>query len=245
MKSILFVEQFFWPEGWPGARIPQQIVSYLCSDYDITVLCGNRPYIISDDSILNPPKSKYSINHLYLPCSSHKSIARVINQLFFCIQLFFFILRNRPSLIISQTNPPLALFVLPLAKYFFHVPYIIVCMDLYPDVLISSLNSNTIGVVLRKLLDPIFSLIYNSASYVVSIDRSMSSSLRKYIKFPGKIKLIYNWSILPPPSLLKTYTSSKTSTPSIPDSKVQLLYSRTLAHPMSLQQFLNPYQFST
>ena len=67
---------------------------------------------------------------------------------------------------------------------------------------------------------------------------SMSSSLRKYIKFPGKIKLIYNWSILPPPSLLKTYTSSKTSTPSIPDSKVQLLYSGNIGSSHELSTIL-------
>ena len=43
--KLIFIEQFFHPEGWSGADIPKEIVLALLKDgWDITVFCGDRPY---------------------------------------------------------------------------------------------------------------------------------------------------------------------------------------------------------
>ena len=237
MKQILFVEQFFWPEAWPGARIPQQIASHLGRANNITVVCGNRPYIkptLSQSPVL---PSYISIRHFYLPFSSHKSVARVINQIFFSIQLLSYICTHRPNLIISQTNPPLALIVLAVTKKLLSIPYIVICMDLYPDVLISSIQSKFISRIVRLILTQPFRFVYNTSSTVVSIDKSMSIALRKYIKAYHKIKLIYNWSILQPPD---HYKSGYLFNASWPEAKVKLLYSGNVGSSHELSTILNP-----
>ena len=130
MRHIFFVEQFFWPEAWPGNNPSCRNLSH---DYNVTVICGNRPYIKPQN--LDDCKhfgDQLIIRHLYLPFKSHKSFARVINQIFFSIQLLHRICVYRPRLIIAQTNPPLALPILAITKKLFSIPYIVICMDLYP-----------------------------------------------------------------------------------------------------------------
>ena len=84
----------------------------------------------------------------------------------------------RPRLIIAQTNPPLALPILAITKKLFSIPYIVICMDLYPNVLISSIKNKLITLCIVPLLTFLFRIVYNSSSAVVTnADRSMSTAL--------------------------------------------------------------------
>jgi len=45
MPTLLFIEQYFYPEGWGGAEIPRDIVSGLRqAGFDVEVLCGKDQY---------------------------------------------------------------------------------------------------------------------------------------------------------------------------------------------------------
>jgi hypothetical protein len=44
-KSIAFVEQFYWPDGWGGAQIPRDLTSGLARDgWSVEMLCGSEQY---------------------------------------------------------------------------------------------------------------------------------------------------------------------------------------------------------
>jgi len=46
MRSIVFAEQYFYPEGWSGAQLSRDIVHALQEDgYQVTVVCGAAPYV--------------------------------------------------------------------------------------------------------------------------------------------------------------------------------------------------------
>lgn len=241
--SLIFVEQFFWPEGWAGAKIPQKIVVHLAKSYDIDVICGNQPYIKPIPPRSPLPTFPFKIKHLHLPFASHKSIARVINQVFFSLQLVFYICLKKPHLFISQTNPPLSLLPLAIISRLFSVPFVIICMDLYPDVLISSIPGKHLSSLIKMLLHPLFSFVYNSASAIVCIDKTMQTKLCKYISVPSKLKLIYNWSTLSRPTYLLSSLSVSESPLPLPDSNIKLLYSGNIGSSHDISSILSSLPF--
>src|SRR5258708_9785231 len=54
---IVFVEQFYYPEGWGGAQIPQDITTTLAAHGRmVTVLCGEDQYVPVEDGAKSDPR---------------------------------------------------------------------------------------------------------------------------------------------------------------------------------------------
>lgn len=234
---IFFIEQFFWPEGWPGSKIPQEIVRELSKKHNISVLCGDKPYVRPTKKCIFTTSPHIKIINLKLPYSTHKSYKRLFNQLSFSIQLFFYICTKRPSMLVAQTNPAIALVVLAICSKLFSLPSIIICMDLYPDVLITSIKSRLVASIANGILRPIYRKIYTTCTAMVCIDRSMGEALSKYGVDKRKIHLIYNWSTIPN-SINKDW-QSKTGSPLEFNAKVKLLYSGNIGSSHEMQSILS------
>ncbi len=195
-KELLLIEQYFFPDGWSGAQYPINIAEKMVSEgWEVKVICGDLPYV-NYNLYKNDPRDKgVIIEYIKLPVSQNNAFLKLINQIYFSfICLLKIIFNKKPNLIISLTNPPPIIIIVFLAKKIFKIPYIVIAMDLYPEVLLKNL-SNTISTILNYLITPIFNAAYRSASRVVSLGESMSIKLRSKGISKNKIVIIKNWGL--------------------------------------------------
>jgi len=195
-KELLLIEQYFFPDGWTGAQYPINIAEKMVSErWEVKVICGNIPY--KETALYkNDPRDKgVIIDYIKLPFIQKNALFKLINQLYFSVNCFFkIILKHKPDLIIALTNPPPIIIVVFLVKKIKRIPYIIVAMDLYPEVLLQNL-SKRFSFIIDRLLTPIFNASYRSASKVVSLGESMSFRLRNKGIKKDKITIIRNWGL--------------------------------------------------
>tara|TARA_B100000989_G_scaffold297111_1_gene281964 strand:- start:16948 stop:18159 length:1212 start_codon:yes stop_codon:yes gene_type:complete len=195
-KKIIFIEQYFYPEGGGQAQISRDIVLNLKKkDNEIIVLCGDKPYHkASLDDKFYP--SKYGIKIIYIPVifESRKFILRFQNYLFFCIYSFLRLLFiNNISLIISQTNPPGVIVVSALISFLKRIPFIIISMDLYPEVLIKNIKKENLSYI-YKFFTKVFNRSYCQANKVVSLGKNMTFQLLAKGILLKNIVTIPNWA---------------------------------------------------
>ena len=195
-KKIIFIEQYFYPEGGGQAQISRDIVIKLKKkDNKIIVLCGDKPYQkASLDDKFHP--SKYGIKVIHIPIifESRKLILRFLNYLFFSICAFFkLFFINNISLIISQTNPPGVIVCSALISFLKKIPFIVISMDLYPEVLIKNIKKENISFIYKFLLK-VFNRSYRQSNKVVSLGNNMTNQLLLKGVLLKNIVTIPNWA---------------------------------------------------
>ena len=180
MKSkLVIIEQYFYPEGWSGAQITRDIAIYLQKKgWNVEVICGDKQYVKSKENIQDDPRKKgISINRINLPFSSRRYFFRSINQFYFSFLAFFKLITDKKiCLVIVQTNPPPIVITSLLFSMLTNKSYLIISMDLYPDVLLANLIE-PFRSISKNLLSPIFNRSYKSADKVISLSSTMSKSL--------------------------------------------------------------------
>ncbi len=195
-KKIIFIEQYFFPEGGGQAQISRDIVLNLKKkDNEIIVVCGDKPYQKGSlDDKFYP--SKFGIKIIYIPIifESRKLILRFQNYLFFSIYAFFKLLFiNNISLIISQTNPPGVIVVSALISFLKRIPFIIISMDLYPEVFIKNIKKENFSFLYKFLLK-VFNRSYRQSNKVVSLGKNMTNKLLAKGILLKNIVTIPNWA---------------------------------------------------
>ena len=195
--NIIFIEQFFYPEGWAGAEISRDIAKMISERISpLKVFCGDVQYVesIKVDNFIYDKKSLH-INKVKLPIKKDKNfIIKFSNQLYFCLITSFKILKEKNlKLIICQTNPPLILIFVYLIYLFKKVPYIIISMDVYPDILFKFTRLKKYNFI-YKILNFFFNNAYKNAKNIVALGESMSEILIKKKVNPQKISIIQNWA---------------------------------------------------
>ncbi len=140
MKKLLFVEQFYYPDGWNGSEYPISITNYLSSNYNVRVLCGNLRYS-SSDPFLHPSNLIDIIVVKLLRRYNRSLFVRFLNLALFALSLFVQLIIYKPRIVFSQTNPAFIVYFLSLFKLLFGYSLYILIMDLYPDVLIPSIRA--------------------------------------------------------------------------------------------------------
>ncbi len=195
-SEIVFVEQFYYPEGWGGAQIPLDITTKLAeTGWAVTVLCGKDQYIPVQGRLASDPRSS-GVRIRYVPrCRVWKGNRKgAIAQLWFCLAALVMLLtRPRPSMLMVQTNPPLIVVAMSLAASLFRRPLIIIAQDLYPEVMIAH---GMLGKhdLLRRILTAVFSSAYGRARSVVSLGPRMTARLLDKRVPIGRICEISNWA---------------------------------------------------
>lgn len=195
-KELLIIEQYFYPDGWSGTQYPINIAEKLISEgWKVKVLCGDKPYINKNFYEGDPREKGIMIDYIKLPFNQKKIFFKLINHIIFSLISFIKItLGRKPKLIVVFTNPPPIITIVFLIKIIFKIPYVIVAMDLYPEVLLNNLSKNK-SYLFDKILSPLFDISYRSANKIVSLGEAMSFKLNnKGIKM-SKISIIRNWAI--------------------------------------------------
>ncbi len=198
LRKLYFSELFFYPEGWSGARISTDIVCNLQkNNLLVNVICSSSNYVKpeSNQNIINPEKIGVKIKRVGVIFQEKNNfLTKTINDLYFCTKaLLFFIKSKDPSLFVCQTNPPFIIPTIYLASLLRKTPYIIIAMDLYPEVLKSHFR-NKLNPFFEKFLNIIFNHSYQKAQRVVSLGPYMSEKIRAKGVRKEKIKIIPNWA---------------------------------------------------
>ncbi|HWS68369.1 MAG TPA: glycosyltransferase family 4 protein [Steroidobacteraceae bacterium] len=199
-RPIIFIEQYYFPEGWSGAQIPRDITMGLANaGYQVSVVCGRDQYVAVDSpggasSSEDPGKSGVKISYVpKLPPFLHRPKG-LLSQFWFSVVAFAFVLFHaRRTILMVQTNPPLNVVAAGAMALFLRRRVILIAQDLYPEVMIAHgmirKGSRAAGV-----LTAMYRWAYRRAACVVSLGPTMSARLRDKGVAAGRLREISNWA---------------------------------------------------
>jgi colanic acid biosynthesis glycosyl transferase WcaI len=193
---IVFVEQYYYPEGWGGAQIPLDITTALAeTGRAVTVYCGKDPYVaVHTDGYIDPRDAGVKIRYVprYRLGRGHKK--GLIIQLWFPIVTALMLLTSRrPTMLMVQTNPPLIVIAMSIVATIFRVPLVIIAQDLYPEVMIAHGMIRARGRW-GRILAALFRFAYSHAARVVSLGPRMTRRLVDKGVATERICEIPNWA---------------------------------------------------
>jgi colanic acid biosynthesis glycosyl transferase WcaI len=195
-NNIVFVEQYYYPEGWSGAQLPRDITVELAkSGLRVAVLCGRDQYVpVTDDATDDPRVFGISIHYAPRLAFSGHPTKSVIGQAWFCIAVVCMVCRRRrPAAIIVQTNPPLIVVALSALATMIRRPLIIIAQDLYPEVMFAHdmLSRHSLP---GRLLSRVFGWAYRRATCVISLGPCMTGRILHKGVPAARIREISNWA---------------------------------------------------
>jgi glycosyltransferase involved in cell wall biosynthesis len=196
MPTLLFIEQYFYPEGWGGAQIPRDIVSGLRqADFGVEVLCGKDQYAPMLPGQV-PDPSVDGVRIFRVPRIAPGPIHRFksLRILWFCTYAFPWLLMHRGvDLYITQTNPPLIVPTLALVAALRGKPFVVIAQDLYPEALSAS-GLVAARSLLGKSLRGLFGWAYRRASAVVALGTFMRLRILAKGVRAQRVHTISNWA---------------------------------------------------
>jgi len=194
---IVFIEQFYYPEGWGGAQLPRDVTTDLArAGCDVEVICGSDQYAAAErGAAMDDPRAS-GVRICRIPRLIGGDIHRLklLRQLwFYACALPMLVFRRRPDLIVTQTNPPLVVPIAVLASRLHRRPCMIIAQDIYPEVMWAH------GMIDERswsagLLARVFRWAYRSARAIVSLGPVMTERLLAKGVSSGRIIEICNWA---------------------------------------------------
>jgi glycosyltransferase involved in cell wall biosynthesis len=193
---ILFAERFYYPDGHGAAELPVDVTTHLASaGFAVEVICGSEPYASPEGEQSPDPRSVgVRIRRIpaLLPGSVHR--ARLLRELWFCLALTpLLFLRRPPDIFVTQTAPPIIIIIAAAAARLWRRPYLIISMDVYPEVLIAHGGSSR-GVILGRMLKPAFAWAYCQALRVIALGPGMRARLEDKGVSTERIVEIPTWA---------------------------------------------------
>jgi glycosyltransferase involved in cell wall biosynthesis len=193
-RSLIFAEQFYYPEGWGGAQIPRDITTYLArAGWGVEVICGSEPYATVEGAP-QPDPAAVGVRIRRVPRLLRGDIhkLRLLRQLWFCAIALPMLVSTRCSIYVTQTNPPLILPIVALVSWLRRKRMVIIAQDLYPEVLFA--NGMRPGSVRGRILRMLFRRGYRRACKVISLGPHMSERLLRKGVAPTSLVEISNWA---------------------------------------------------
>jgi glycosyltransferase involved in cell wall biosynthesis len=236
LRPIVFVEQFYYPDGWGGTELPRALTLALAnSGSPVEVICGSDQYAqVQGDPGPDPRSRGVRITRIPALIRGRIHDRKLLRQLWFCLCLLpCLVFRRRPRSFISQTNPPLAVLITSLAARLWRCPLIIIAMDVYPEALIAhgTVREDSLSA---KLLTRLFAWSYRSADRIVSLGPVMTRILQAKTNKAHGIVEISNWATGP---LDTVRDSSLSESLALPEG-ITLLYSGNLGIGHEFDTFL-------
>ena len=194
---IVFIEQFYYPEGWGGAQLPRDVTTDLArAGCDVEVICGSDQYAAAEPGaeVDDPRTSGVRIRRVPRLFGGEIHRLKLLRQLwFYACALPMLIFRRRPDLVVTQTNPPLVVPIALLASRLHRRPCMIIAQDIYPEVMRAH------GMIDERswsagLLTRVFGWAYRSARAIVSLGPVMTQRLLAKGVSSDRIIEICNWA---------------------------------------------------
>lgn len=193
---IVFVEQFYYPEGWGGAQLPRDVTITLArSGAEVEVICGSDQYAtVEGDAIEDPTANGVRIRRIPRLIGGDIHRLKLLRQLwFYACALPLLLFRRRPDLIVTQTNPPLVVPIAMLAAAIHRRPGLIIAQDIYPEVMVAH-GMLEPGSFATRWLTRLFAWAYRHARTVVSLGPVMTQRLLDKGVARERIVEICNWA---------------------------------------------------
>src|ERR1700730_2831909 len=115
-RRILFVEQFYYPDGWGGAELPLDLTIHLAGlGFEVEVICGSDQYAPVEGEPPPDPRS-HGIRIRRIPALLRGNIHRgkLLRQLWFYLALLpLLCFGGRPVGLSRRPIPPLRWFLWP------------------------------------------------------------------------------------------------------------------------------------
>jgi colanic acid biosynthesis glycosyl transferase WcaI len=198
LAQILFVEQFYYPDGWGGTELPRDVTFDLQRrGHQVTVLCGSDQYLpVTGEP--GPDPTSLGIRILRTAKLPGRGIRgfKAVRQLFFYVQAIRYLAGRPPDIFVAQTNPPLIIPLVALAARWWGRPLVVIAQDLYPEALLAAGFIRDRSVAAR-ILQRVFSWSYQRACKVIALGGSMAERLAAKGVVPDRIEIIRNWATGP------------------------------------------------
>jgi len=193
---VLFLEQYYYPEGWGGAQFPRDVtIDWARSGYEVVVVCGAEQYAqaVAGDGA-DPRQSGVRIRRVPALIGGDVRRRKVLRQMWFLIAaLPAMVFGRRPDVLVTQTNPPVTVLLTAMVSWLLRCPYVIIAQDLYPEVIFAHGMLSSRGLAAR-LLTVLFRRAYVKAAAVVSLGPRMTSRLTEKGVAAQRICEISNWA---------------------------------------------------
>ncbi len=196
-RKVLFLEQYYYPEGWGGAQFPRDVtIDWARSGYQVVVVCGAEQYAqaVAGDSAADPRQSGVKIRRVPALIGGDVRRRKVLRQMWFLIAaLPAMVFGRRPDVLVTQTNPPVTVLLTGMVSWLLRCPYVIIAQDLYPEVIFAHGMLSSRGLAAR-LLTALFRRAYVKAGAIVSLGPRMTSRLTEKGVAADRICEISNWA---------------------------------------------------
>ena len=196
MLRVVFIEQFFYPEGWGGAQLPRDVTMHFArAAMDVEVICGGDQYAPVDGQFPDDPRDAgVSITRVPRLIGGDIQTLKLIRQVWFYFAAFPLLLfRRSPDIFITQANPPLVVPMVAVAALIHRRPYLIIAQDIYPEVMFAHGMMRRASIAGRAI-SRLFRWAYGRARNVVSLGPTMSARLLEKGVAAKRIVCISNWS---------------------------------------------------
>jgi glycosyltransferase involved in cell wall biosynthesis len=196
-STLVFAEQFYYPEGWGGAQLLRDLTTHLAaSGWNVEVICGSDRYApeLAGDEADDPTVRGVEIRRTPRLFLGNIHRLKLLKQVaFYCCCLPLLLGRRRPSLFVAQTNPPLIVPLVALAALVHRRPFAIIAQDVYPEVLFAHGMVEAHGIA-GRLLRQVFAWAYRRAARVVALGEVMRSRLIDKGADADRVVVISNWA---------------------------------------------------
>ena len=170
--KLVFIEQFYYPEGWGGAELPRDLTAHLAQHgFDVEVICGKDKYVALEDAADIDPVS-FGIRIRRVPAfirGDAHSFKFLRQAWFYLAAIPILFIRRPPALYVVQTNPPLAVVLAAIAARLQRRPLIIIAMDVYPEVA-EAHGMLRGGSLSGRMVFGVYRRSYRAARCVVALD---------------------------------------------------------------------------
>mgnify|MGYP000184927835 CR=1 FL=1 len=200
MRKISIITQFYPPDYAATGQLIEELAQQLSQqDIAIQILTGQPAYGKKKQQLAPREETKNKIHVLRSRTSRLWPLflrGRAINGLLFCFRmaLQLFQSRYRGDVLLLTTEPPYLLMIGYFAKKLFHLPYVCLLYDLYPDVAVSL---DVIGENhwLARFWNWLNQKIWQEAQGIIVLSSSMKKRiLAKSPDIANKIAVIHSWS---------------------------------------------------
>jgi hypothetical protein len=113
-SRVLFIEQYYYPEGWGGAEIPRDVTVHLArSGFVVSVVCGGDQYApVEGGESLDPATAGVDVRRSRRLFHGDIHRWKLLRQLwFYCFLVRKLLFTRAPDIYVAQTNPPLGVVI--------------------------------------------------------------------------------------------------------------------------------------
>jgi colanic acid biosynthesis glycosyl transferase WcaI len=191
--KILIFNQYFFPDTEATAQWLSNFCECLLPNHFITVVCGHSSCPSQEECFSNKIRTIRVPSTIF---NRSNMIGRLSNYFSFIfssfLYSFYLLLKPKPDLIISMTDPPIIGLIAWFVSAIKRAPFLYIIQDLHPDVAIVIGRLKNRLVI--KIIDSLHRFLYKRADQIVAISTTMKERLLLKGVPDYKITVIPNWT---------------------------------------------------